>query len=145
MSTKQATSADTKNIARGANELADFMYGKFHEFPEDEKWATVMKLRNATNDFLFYVAQATGDISSFGAKYEWDAAHKSANAIKTMYVFAAKQNYVELDPDVVVGLDDLMSQIKEQSKQAAKTSEAEDKKELERWRKKHQIWKEAKK
>lgn len=135
------SASKVKAIEKTANELADYIYGKFHEFPEEEKWVTVNKLRNAANELMFYVAQAAGNIAPTGAEYEWSNAHKNANALRTSYLFATKQEYIDLDPEIIVKIDDLMRCIKEQSKEAAKLAEAANNKELEHWRKKYKIWK----
>jgi hypothetical protein len=91
---------------------------------------------------MFYVAQAAGNILPGSAEYEWINAHKNANSLRSMYIFATKQQYIDLDPGIVVKIDNLMKQIHIQSKEAGKRAQIASEKELDHWRKKYKIWKE---
>ena len=61
---------------REANELAEYMYGKLPEFPDDERWSSVSKIRSSANDLMFYVGQAVTNAVPVGAEYEWGNASK---------------------------------------------------------------------
>jgi hypothetical protein len=134
--------SDTKKMEKTANELADYIYGKFHEFPEEEKWVTANKLRNSANDLMFFVAQAAANISPAGAEYEWSNAHKNANSLRAMYIFATKQKFIEMEPEIVVRIDELMKRIRGQSKKSSTLAKDLNEKELEHWREKYKFWKE---
>ncbi|HTB48483.1 MAG TPA: hypothetical protein VK712_00175, partial [Verrucomicrobiae bacterium] len=129
-------------IEKEANFLADFAYSKLHEFPDEEKWVTTQKLRISANDLMFYSAQAAANTSPSGAEYEWSNARKNANSFRTLYIFATKQNYIELEPEIVVRIDTLVRQIDDQSQQAQKLAEAANDKDLEHWRRKYKLWRE---
>jgi len=133
----------TNPLWKGTYELVEFIYGKIDEiidnFP-DEKWATATKLRNSANDSLFYVAQCVSGSSSDGAEYDWSNARRSLFSLQTMYLFAGKQKFLELDPEVVVKIDELLQKVDEGIKSSKKEAESNAKKELEPWLEKYKLW-----
>ena len=109
-------------------ELAEYMYSKLHEFTDQEKWGTQSKLRTSANDLMFVVSRALGDASPSGSEYEWGQARKHAAALKTMYRFACRQHFIELEPAIMVRLDNLFALIDaEVDKAYQQTKEANDK------------------
>lgn len=137
---------------REASDLAEFMYGKLDEFPEEEKWNTVSKLRSNANELLNLVGLAAGNANPFGEEYDWQTARKYASGLKTMYRFAGRQKFIELDPAIMVRLDKLIDQVDSQIKTAKKQGEierkkgdAEREKDVDAWREKHKLWKEINK
>ena len=123
--------------------LAQDMYAKSNdmnaEFPE-EQWRSAGKLRSSANDALFYVSQAIGQTKQEMSLYDWNSTHKHLFAVQSMYTFAAKQKFIELDPEVVLLLDDLLTQVDQRitaANQAIKDQDAED---LEPWMEKYRIW-----
>ncbi len=91
--------------------IAEYMYGILAELPEEEEWATTAKLRSSCQDLLYYVALADGNSEPIGAKYDWSSAHKYASALRTLYRFAGKQNFVEFEPSLIVRLDKVIADI----------------------------------
>lgn len=126
-------------------ELVVHIYGKIDEimdnFP-DEKWTTASKLRNSANDSLFYIAQSIGNTSIEAAEYDWSNSRKSIFALQTMYIFAGKQKFLELDPDIVVRIDKILEKIDSSIEASKKEVERKNKKELEPWLEKYRLWKE---
>lgn len=93
--------------------IAEVMYGLLDKLVEDfpeEKWATASKLRNAANDSLYYVSQAVGNALPETSAYDWSNVRKHLFSLQTMYIFAGKQHFFVLDPDVVVRIDKLIQQ-----------------------------------
>ena len=131
-----------QQILKDAEAVAESVYAILPELPEDEKWNTTAKLRNSTNDFIFFTAQAVGHIRTPGQEYDLDMAHKYANALRTLYVFAGKQNFINIDPDVVVKLDRLMKRFEAEADVAKGNVEDLTKQELEPWYEKYRLWKE---
>lgn len=127
-----------------AGELAEYMYSKLADFPEEEKWETARKLRSSANDLLFFTAQAIGNATPSGAEYEWGSARKSAVALKAIYRFAARQKFIELEPEIMVRLDTFIKQINIEVDKARKQAEANDKKDMDNWLKQYKIWSETK-
>ncbi|HSW80039.1 MAG TPA: four helix bundle protein [Candidatus Saccharimonadales bacterium] len=129
-------------------ELVVYIYDKIDEildnFP-DEKWTTAIKLRNSANDSLFYVAQSVGNTIAEGAEYDWGNARKSLFALQTMYVFAGKRKFIQLDPEVVVKIDELLEKIDTGIETSKKEADNKTKKELEPWLEKYRLWKEMQK
>lgn len=98
------------------NSLVEYVYSKLPELPEDEKWDTTSRLRSAANTLLFAMAEALGDPSSGAAEFNWGAMRRHASSLKTMYRFAGRQKFFELEPEIMVRLDELLRQIDEQIK-----------------------------
>lgn len=133
--------SQAKALEKQAFALADFMYGLLDEFPEDEKWVTSQKLRISANDLLYYTAQAIGNITPSGTEYEWANASKHGTALRTLYIFAARQKFIDLDPNIVVKLDKLLQEINHQSQLVKKRITAANEKEHKLWREKYKQWK----
>lgn len=135
----------TNPLWKDTYELVEYIYGKIDEiidnFP-DEKWTTAAKLRNSANDSLFYIAQSIGNIATDGAEYDWSNARKSLFALQTMYIFAGKQKFVQLDPEIIVKIDELLKKIDSGTETSKKEAERKTKKELEPWLEKYHLWKE---
>lgn len=123
-----------EHIYSAANEIID-------NFP-DEKWNTANKLRNAANDSLFYVAQATGNTAMEGAEYDWNSARKNLFALQTMYIFAGKQKFLDLDPDIIIKIDKLLAKVDESIAVSKKAADLKDKKALKPWLEKYRLWQE---
>ncbi len=133
---------EDSGIWKEACSLAEHMYGTLHEFPEEEKWETVRKLRAASNDSMFYVAQAVGSSTPRGSEFDWSNARKQASAMKTMYRFAGRQKFIELEPEIMLRIDKLIAQIDSQIIEADKQGREQDQKDLETWHKKYKLMKE---
>ena len=59
-----------------------------------------------------------------------------------MYIFACKQKFLELDPEIVVKIDKLLKEINANIATVKKEAENKAKKELEPWLEKYSLWKE---
>lgn len=124
-------------------EIVEYIYGKIVDlisnFP-DEQWNTASKLRNAASDSLFYVSLAVGNISEMSGEYDWNYARKYLFLLQSMYIFATKQKFLELEPEIIVKIDKLLREIEVQIKQSKRKEEERNKKELERWLEKYRLW-----
>ncbi len=133
------------SLWKGTYELVVHIYGKVEEiidnFP-DEKWTTATKLRNSANDSLFYVAQSIGNSTIDGADYDWSNARKNLFSLQTMYIFAGKQKFLELDPEIVVKIDKLLNEVDASIAISKKEAENKTRKELKSWLEKYRLWKE---
>lgn len=127
-----------------ANALAAYFYDKLGDFPEEEKWHTQSKLHNAAADFIFWMGLSLSNVSTSGQEHDWAYARKYIGALKTVYRFAGRQKFVELDPEIMVRLDKLMAQVDKRIQQAYVKSEefrtTEAEKDLKPWLKKYEIW-----
>lgn len=120
--------------------LAEYMYSKLHEFPDEEKWATAHKIRSSANDMMFVVAQALGSTSPSGSEYEWGQAGKHVAALKTMYRFAGRQHFIELEPSIMVRLDAASKLIDAEVAAAHQKAKALNQEEMNNWRTKYGMW-----
>jgi site-specific recombinase XerD len=125
---------------REACDLAEYVYGLLHEFPEEEKFDTVAKLRHASNDLMFNTAQAVSNKAPAGAEYEWSYVLRNINSLKTMYRFAGRQKCIKLDPEIMVRCDKLAKQANTEIEKAAAKTKANEKKQLDLWREQYRLW-----
>lgn len=125
-----------------ANELAEFMYGILAQLPEEERWDTASKIRTAANNLLFSTAEAVGNGGPATMEYEWGDVRRYAVALKTMYRFAGRQGFVDIDPEIMLKLDRCMNIIDEEMTHACELTEKANQDELEAWREKYRLWKE---
>lgn len=123
--------------------VAELIYGRVDQIIAEhpnEQWATASKLRTSANDSLFYVSQAIGSANQEAVEYEWNSARKNLFSLQAIYIFAAKQNLIELEPDFIVKIDNLLADI---DKRIAASKEAVQKKnedDLKPWLEKYQLW-----
>ncbi len=131
-------------IWKEANDLAEYIYAKLADFPEDEKWHSQLKLRTAVTELIFYVAQAVGSCLPLSAQYDWANSRKYAAALKTMYRFVGRQKFIKLDPEIMVRLEKLVQDIDKEIIKSADQDEQQYqrnyKKDMKPWLEKHAIW-----
>ena len=133
----------TDPLWKSTYSVVEHVYDKLEAIIEafpDEKWATATKLRNSANDSMFYVAQALGNATPETAKYDWNNARKYLFAMQSMYIFAGKQQFLAIDPEIVVKIDHIIKEIDTKmtaSEQAAKQKDQED---MEPWLEKYRLW-----
>ena len=131
---------EDSTIWQEACSLAEYMYSKLIEFSEEEKWDSQRKLRSSANDVMFFVSQAIGNAVPGGREYEWGLSRKHAAALKTMYRFACRQKFIDLEPEIMVRLDKLIKQIDLEVVKANRQTEEHGQKELELWLEKYRLW-----
>lgn len=134
--TKKDLKLEDNQIWTQANYITEHMYDLLHEFSEEEKWYTALKLKGTAMDMLHAVALAVANTALSGREYEWSSAHKQLFALKTMYRFAGRQKFITIDPEVMVKIDTLLKQINKEVVDTSAETEAYNKKDLEHWRQK---------
>lgn len=115
-------------------DLAEYMYGKLHELPEEEKWDSEAKLRHAASDVMFYLAQAIGNASPGNVEYDWGNVRKCVYGLKTIYRFVCRQKFIALEPAVMVRIDHLINEVDVQIQKAYEQTAARNKQDLEQYR-----------
>ncbi len=121
---------DDEPVWKNACDLAEYMYGILGDFPEEEKWNTENKLRTEANNIMYFIAQGLGNASPSNVEYDWGYARRSILSLKTMYRFATRQKFVDLEPSIMVKLDGLMQLIESEVGKAYAQTLAHNKKEL---------------
>ncbi len=106
----------------------------------DEKWRTASKLKNAANDSYFYAAQVTGGGKNQAQEFDCINAKKHLNTLKAMYIFANKEQMVELDPELVVRIDKLVANFDTEQEASQKEMKHKTEEELKPWLEKYRIW-----
>lgn len=143
MSNEQPSNEED-SLLREAEKLTEYMYEKLADFPDEEKWYTATKLRSAAVDFIFFVSIAVGNTNPVGREFDWINARKFTTAVTTIYRFAGRQKFIELDPAIMVRLKALSKQIDAIVVKARKNSEhfrtEEAKKDLQPWLEKYNIY-----
>ena len=123
--------------------LVQKIYSKIDDliasFPNEE-WTTASKLRNSANDGLFYISQAVGSIAPETSKYDLNNARKNLFALQSMYTFATKQKFIELEPELIVGIDKILTEIDKRIAKSDEETKIKNKEELEPWLEKYRLW-----
>jgi site-specific recombinase XerD len=132
-----------KTLLEDASEIASAMYeaASTIEITDlDEKWRTVSKLKSAAIDAYFYVAQIAGAGESQSTEFDCMSAKKYLSTIKSLYVFASKQHLIDLDPSLVVQIDNaietISSELVASEQERTRRSEAD----MAPWLEKYRIW-----
>ena len=124
-------------------EVASYIYKVLPDFPAEEEWNTVSKLRNAANDLMFYCAEAEGQLDKHSAKYEWGSACKSASGLSALCRFTIKQKFIDFDLDIMVAIENLISATKANYQIALQLDDEKEEKQMDNWLKRYKIWKET--
>ena len=123
--------------------LVEHIYGKIDDliinFPTEE-WLTASKLRNSANDSLFYVSQTIGNVAPEAGEYDLSNARKNLFTLQSMYIFAAKQKFLDLEPELIVELDRILAAVDERIDASGKELKKKNKEELEPWLEKYRLW-----
>ena len=123
-------------IAKSMYEVADVIETN----SPDEKWRTVSKLKNAANDAYFYAAQVVGAGKNQALEFDCISARKNLNTLRAMYIFATKQGMAELDPELVLKIDKLVSEIDAEQEASKNEIKQKTEEELKPWLEKYRIW-----
>ena len=145
MKNTPVTKLENEPLWKLSNTIAESIYGKLQEFPDEELWNSSFKLRGSANDMIFFVALGLGYAGSGGGVEDWSSARKHCYALKTMYRFAGRQKFIDLEPEIMVKIDEVILGIDLKLRDAKLKNIELDKKELEPWLEKYQIWKEIQK
>jgi hypothetical protein len=125
--------------------IAEYMYTEvlkqFEEFTE-EKWYSEDKIRRTSNDLIFFIAQAVGTSTTDTTEYDWSNARKNLLSLQTIYIFANKQGFIELEPSIVNRIDNLIMDINDKIDNSKKEYERITKNEMKPWLEKYRLWKE---
>lgn len=127
---------DTAAIANTMYAVADVIETN----SSDEKWRTVSKLKNAANDAYFYAAQVVGAGENQASEFDCINTRKNLNALRAMYIFATKQHIAELDPELVLKIDKIVSEIDAVQEASKNEIKRKTKEELKPWLEKYRIW-----
>ena len=123
--------------------LVERIYNKIDDLIADfpaEEWLTANKLRCSANDSLFYISQVVGSVAPEMSKYDLNNARKYLFTLQSMYTFASKQKFLELEPEIIVEIDNILHEIYKRVKNSDTEAEKKNKEELEPWMEKYRLW-----
>jgi len=143
MNDNKATDPENDPLLKEASDLAEYIYGILHDLPEEERWNTEAKLRQAANDLMFHTALAIGNASPSNNEFDWGYVRKDAYALKVMYRFAARQKFLQLEPEIMIRLRAFIKAVNKKSQEAYRQTETKNKLDFERWRSIIEMQKEA--
>ena len=124
---KKSTRFEDTPLWQMADEITEHVYAKLSDMPEEERWDTTAKLRSSANQLIFAVAIALGDTAPAGREYDWAQINKQLFALKTMYRFAGRQHFFQIDPDIMLKLDEMVRLVAvETAKAVSETHEANE-------------------
>ena len=129
------------NIAHKMYEIAEAIEAAL----PDEKWRTVNKLKQTANDAYFFVAQVVADGKGSSQEFECINARKSLKTLKSLYVFASKEHMTELDPSLIVHIEQLATEMNSWQKSSQQETVHKNAADLEPWLEKYRIWKQISK
>lgn len=132
---------EKEKLWREACELTEYFYSLLDKYPQEESYITASKLRMSSVDFLYSVSQALANVSRSGREYDWSNARRALAGAKTLYRFSSKQEFIELDPEIMVRIDAVLKEIDERVVEAYKDSDAMYEREITAWQKKYEAWK----
>ncbi len=130
-------------IWKEALEIVEYLYSILDEFPDEEKWDSLARIRSASNYLLYTIAQGIGNGSPVGAEYDWGAALKHLSGLKAICLLAYKQHFAEIEPEMLVRIDKLLAAIDAQLDASLKVAEERETKEIATWQEKYNLWKKA--
>lgn len=124
-------------------EIANYIYSILPDFPAEEIWNTVSKLRTSANDLVFYCAEAESDPDTGAAHYEWSRARKSASGLSILCRLSIKQGLFNIDPKIIVTLDKLSDSFSKKYALSKLKDDEREQKTMDNWLKRYKIWKET--
>lgn len=103
-----------------SNNLAETIYKILDDLPEEERYLSGSKMRsgafNITSDF----AEAVGSVHPGTRGYHLSLARRDLFSLKNAYRFAARKDFISLDPKIMVELDQLIDSVDKDIAQAQK-------------------------
>lgn len=111
---------ENNELWQKAKNIAEETYGQLDRLPEEEKWGMQSKLRGRALDLSTDVAEAIGSIDPRDKHYYFGHAKKSLFGIKNIYHIAIKTDLLAVEPEAMVRIDALSSELDTEISKAAK-------------------------
>lgn len=96
---------------KAALEITNAAYPKIDQYPEEEKWQTVPRLRQHASSLPDEIAMAEGSVDPRDVQHYLGHARKELFALKSIYKVSHDNHLAEVDPDQMVKIDALASKI----------------------------------
>lgn len=140
MKATQLRDLESEPIWKSANKIVEHVLAMLDDFPMEEKWETVSKLRGSGNNLLYNMAAAIGSGTIFGINYEWGATRKHAVSIRAFLHLANKRKLAKIEPEFMVELDKLIKTIDKEIKAVDKAVNAAEEEDTKRWQQRYDTW-----
>lgn len=120
--------------------VTNYVYSILDQFPEDEKFGIIYRLRTQANTVLTDASIATGNLTHHSNEYEWSTLHKNSIALKTLHDFAVGQEYITDNPEFNINISLIITEAKKNFESANKKTEKFNKKDQDSWSKRYAEW-----
>lgn len=101
-----------------SQKVATYIYELVDQLPEEEKINLQYRLRARAFDVTSDIAEATGSINPKDTEYSMGLARRGVFAIKNAYKFLGTQKIIEVDPDFMLQLNNMLNEIDTHIKEA---------------------------
>jgi hypothetical protein len=100
------------------------------EATDDEKFGILSKLKYNAEDSLQYVSLAIGGGKEDSNDFDWRNASRYLFALQASYLLATKLGVFKADPDIVIGLDEIIVKCQDEIVGCAKREQEKRDKEI---------------
>jgi len=103
---------------RDAEKIAKAIFDTYDRLPEDEKMVVKWKLRDRAFDLTSDIAEACGTFIPKDIEYNLSQARRSVFSMKNAYRYLGRQGFLKIDPQLMVDMDKLVTDIDVQIKKS---------------------------
>jgi four helix bundle protein len=108
---KELNKLETSKMWREAQRVAVYMYELIDELQEEERISLGYRLRSSAFDITSDISEAEGAIDQKSMEYALGMARKSLFGLKNAYLFLGALKELKIDPDIMVSMDKIESEI----------------------------------
>jgi len=108
---KQIVKIEDSPLWKSASRITNAAYTKLDGFGDDEKWFTPSRLRQHASSLTDEVAMAAGSLDPRDVQHFLGHARKDLFGIKSVYKMAHDNKLIEIDPEQMVLIDELVRKI----------------------------------
>lgn len=94
--------------------ISQYVYAQIEHFPEEEKWGMASTMRRHAFDITNDVAEAAGSPDPRDRMHHYGRARKALFALKSVLTMAKRMKYIQIDPEQMVSIEDVIKQIDQQ-------------------------------
>lgn len=96
---------------KAAIKLAEETYNLIQEFPDEEKFGMISKLRSRSFEVSSDIAEAVGTINPRDRKHSLELARRSLFSLKNVFKLAARTEIYNVEPEIFLLIDKLVDDL----------------------------------